>query len=300
MSIDTLFFHPLHPQRTVKLEAEIQHVKSTVRRAVVEFSCDLEQGHAFSAGTYENIIADRYAEMDEFFGKLDKIKRSIPTKLIKQMNAFILALTVANKMKNELQQYVFLDIGLSQLSITDVEKRQFIRANQAAAKKYHDAVRHLLLQKKLSLHIQEMNCLTNRIQHLHAYALDPLDLQKLTPILDDLAEIERNQRKERYKSIAGLTLRVIGWGIMIFATIIALNPAVGYLILGVSIVLTIIGELINVAGKKLREPTILQEQLFEIRDAQRLFKNKPLEVNADKEIKPENEFTRTDSPSTSS
>jgi hypothetical protein len=216
------------------------------------------------------------------------------------MNAFILAMTAANQMKNKFQQYVFLDIGLRQLAVPEVEKQQFIRANQAAAKKYHDAVRHLLLQKKLSLYLKEMNCLTNRIQHLHAYALDPVNPQKLTPILDDLAEIERNQHKERYKSIAGLTLRVIGWGIMIFATIIALNPAVGYLILGVSIVLTIFGELINVAGKKLSEPTVLQEQLFGIRDAQRLFKNKPLEVNADKENKSENEFTRIESPSTSS
>jgi hypothetical protein len=283
------------PLRTLELEARIQSIKRRVRRAVVRFATELDQGELFSAGTSENIINDRYAEMDEFFLKLDKIKRSVPSRLIKQIRAFKRALPIAAEMKNELQQHVFTDLRLSQFkdySVADDAIQQFRRAHQETAKKYHDAARHILLQKKISLNTNEMDSIKKRVKHLNAYAQDPVTMNKLSPILEDLADIEYIQRKERYKAMAGLTLRVIGWGIIIFATVIAINPAVGWTVIGVSMLLTIIGELINIAGKKLREPSILKNQTVEIRNALRLFKTKPIEVLP-------LEATRTDSPDSS-
>jgi hypothetical protein len=267
--------------RNSQLEEKIQLIKLRVRSAVNNFAGDLEQGNLFSPGTCENIINDRYAEMDEFFKKLDKIKRTIPPKLSKQIRLFKQALPIANQMKNALQPYASADVTLSQFDnvpMTDEVRQQFKRAFREAMKHYYAAARHLLLQKKLSLYTDEMKCISNRVQHLHDYAKDPANINTLTPILNDLSDIESSQRKEHHKAIAGLMLRVIGWSIMIFATAIALNPAVGWLVLGISIGLTIVGELINITGKKLREPSILQKETVGLHNALRLFKTKPIPV----------------------
>jgi hypothetical protein len=262
-----------------QLYDDIQHIKQTLRYHHVIFENQLHECRLFSLGTCERIMEERRAEEKEFFRKLDKVKWSIPKRLLKKIEKYELALTIANRMNTAIASYAWDDPHCDAMQIDDETRDHFIRAKQESVRAYHDLAKHLFLQKKISDHTKEMNCHISRVSNLHNYVANidnlPRRARLQNAVLQDITDMETSSRRDRYKKIAGITLRIIGWGIIIAASVIAFNPAVGFVIMGLSLAATVVGELINLGGKRLAKPPVSQLQMRAVHDSLLFFKKNP-------------------------
>jgi hypothetical protein len=261
-----------------QLQLDIEHLKQALRYQQEIFSNQLYETGLFTQGTCERVMEERCAEQFKFFQKLNKIKRSIPKRLSKQIDEYLLALTTASRINVTIAAYASDDHFCDSMIIADDVREHFYHAKQESVKAYHDLVKNLFLQKTLSDHSDEMNCHISRVTNLHNYVTDVSSSSKRETVLKDICDIERKQRSDYYKKIAGITLRILGWGIIIAAAIIGFNPAVGFVIMGLSMIATAFGELLNLSGKKLAKPPVSQQQLLAVRDSLLFFKKKPSEV----------------------
>ncbi len=269
-----------------QLKSDIEHLKQTLLNQQEIFSMQLHECGLFSNGTCERVMEERYAEQLAFIKKLDKVKSSIPKRLLKKIDAYLEALISATRLNTTIAAYALDDIFCEKIHTDHESREKFIQAKQASMKAYRDLAKHLMLQKTLSEHTEELDCHTGRVSNLHRYAIDVHNLEKQAVVINDICDIERKQRNDKYKKIAGITLRVVGWGIIIAASIIGFNPAVSVTVMVLSIVATLFGELLNLSGKKLAKPTVSIKQMSTVRDSLLFFKKKPPE-QVDPEMTPQ-------------
>jgi hypothetical protein len=262
-----------------QLSDHIEHIKRTLRYHHVIFENQLHECRLFSAGTCERIMEERRAEEKEFSRKLDKVKRTIPKRLLKKIEKYEFALTIANRMNTAIASYAWDDPHCDAMQIDDETRDHFISAKQESVRAYHDLAKHLFLQNKISDHTKEMNCHITRVTNLHNYVANidnlPRRVVLQNAVLQDITDMETSQRRDKYKKIAGITLRIIGWGIIIAASVIGFNPAVGFVIMGLSLAATVVGEALNLGGKKLAKPPISQQQMRVVHDSLLFFKKSP-------------------------
>jgi hypothetical protein len=252
---------------------------SKLEKALNTFSKQLIQARVFSDGTHENIIEARVLEQNLLLSELKKSKRhKISKSLIDKISAFCDSLKLSSSLVTHIVSYaetlpVVSELATSELSLLSEFSANLRRAHKKSIKNFHDIAKVLLLQGNIVKQEKEIKLNINRLENLSAFNADPASEEKYDAVMKDVNAMTNEQSRLYKRSIAGSILRIVGWTIIILATMIGLAPNTTILIMCISLGLTIVGGFINGVGIKLQTPPPATTQNFDLYNSLSFFKN---------------------------
>ena len=239
------------------------------------FSLGLIQSHIFTEGTYENMMRVREHEFSDLKAKI--IKKRLTDSFRKELVAYSDVLQDMTRLTLAIRDLGWKDPMINNVTIatlTDTSSKAFIVAHQEAIKNFHDVAEILLLQKNITKkQLAVINSMHRLLTRYDSYINDISNADNFRQLVKEIDALETLQTKDYRKELTGKILKVSGIGLMIFATVITINPAVSLTLMLISLGLTIVGAIMNSYGIGLNTPRESKEQLHQLNHTFSFFKN---------------------------